>query len=377
MLVKFLDLKEQYHSIKEEIDSKVIQVLESTQYCNGPAVKEFEETFSSLHKGLYKTPFAVAVNSGTAALHVVLLSLNIKAGDEVIVPTNTFFATAEAVSLTGATPVFCDIEPGLYGINVDMAEALITSRTKAIIGVHLYGQACQIDKLVSLCNRYNLELIEDCAQAHLTTFQLNINEHKSVWNQPVGNFGRAGCFSFYPGKNLGAYGEGGLVLTNDEILASKIKAIRDHGSSIKYYHDYIGHNYRMDSIQGAILNIKAKYLKEWTTKRQQVREWYEERLIGLPVNLQKLRDGSSHSYHLMVLEVEERTKLSAYLNAREIQTGIHYPVPCHLQKAYSYSVTLPVATRVANNIISLPCYPELKEEEVDYVCQTIRSYFTN
>jgi dTDP-4-amino-4,6-dideoxygalactose transaminase len=290
-------------------------------------------------------------------------------GDEVIVPTNTFFATAEAVSLCGATPVFVDCEPRYFNIDPQKIENAISKKTKAIIPVHLYGQSAQMDEITAIANKHNLLVIEDCAQAHLTEYK----------NKKVGTFGVCGCFSFYPGKNLGAYGEGGAVVTHDESLYRKMLALRDHGSSQKYYHDYVGHNYRMEGIQGAILNVKLKYLEDWTQKRRKNAGLYRKYLSGINdvEDPQEMPEGR-HVYHLFVVKVARRPSLIDFLRSQGISTGIHYPVPCHIQKAYSHlsqKTSLPVAENLANNILSLPMYAELSEEEIRFVCEKIKEFY--
>jgi len=262
--VDFIDLKAQYLSIKDEINEAIQKVIDSAAFSLGPFVVSFEENFAIAHNARY----CVGVNSGTAALHVALWALGIGQGDEVIVPTNTFFATPESVSLTGATPVFVDCEPKYFNIDPEKVENAITRRTKAIIAVHLYGQPAQLDKIKIIAEKNNLLLIEDCAQAHLAEYR----------GKPVGTYGICGCFSFYPGKNLGAYGEAGAVITNNEELYLKMHALRDHGAYKKYHHDYIGHNYRMEGIQGAILDIKLKHLKKWTEKRKRNASLYKKYL---------------------------------------------------------------------------------------------------
>ncbi|MBF0360124.1 MAG: DegT/DnrJ/EryC1/StrS family aminotransferase [Oligoflexia bacterium] len=374
--INFVDLKRQYSTIKSEVQDAISRVLDDTAFAAGPYVKEFETNFARAHG----VGYCVGVNSGTSALHMAMMALNIGAGDEVIVPTNTFFATAEAVSLAGATPVFVDCEEKFYNINYKEIENAITKKTKAVIAVHLYGQSANLDEIKTITNKYNLHLIEDCAQAHLAEYK----------GRMVGGDGIISCFSFYPGKNLGAYGEAGAVLTNNEELYSKCLALRDHGSKVKYYHDYIGHNYRMEGIQGAVLNVKLKHLNKWTDLRRRnaslyVRYLEECKEIILP---QESLD-AKHVYHLFVIRERSasRDKLMKYLAERKIFTGIHYPIPCHLQKAYAHleykkgAITgvgagaFKNAERFAEEIISLPMYAELTEEEVKYVSTTIKGFY--
>ncbi|NQU31687.1 MAG: DegT/DnrJ/EryC1/StrS family aminotransferase [Bacteroidetes bacterium] len=366
MKVSFIDLQSQYYSIKKEIDDSIQRVLHDTAFSAGPYVKEFETNFAIKHNA----KFCIGVNSGTAALHASLMALGIGVGDEVIVPTNTFFATPEAVSLVGATPVFIDCELEYANINTELIEKAVTSKTKAIIAVHLYGQSAKIDIINNIAKKYNIFFIEDAAQAHLAEFN----------GSPIGTAGDCSCFSFYCGKNLGAYGEGGAVLTNDENLYNKIMMIRDHGSSIKYHHEVIGHNYRMAGIQGAILNVKLKYLEDWTNKRRKNADIYKAHLnvcseICLPYEMQ----GAKHVYHLFVIKAENRDELAQYLLNKQIYTGLHYPIPCHLQKAYNflgYKVgDMPISEKLSKEILSLPMSEQLEEDQIIYVANNIKEFY--
>ena len=366
MSVKFLDLYTQYHTIQTEIKQALDEVLTSCAFTAGPFVKNFEQSFAKLHN----VPFCVGVNNGTSALHIVLMALNIGHGDEVIVPANTFFATAEAVSLAGATPVFVDCEDTFYNIDTTQLKQAITSKTKAVMGVHLYGQPANLHTLKTFCDTHQLHLIEDCAQAHLATYQ----------KTPVGNTGIAGCFSFYPGKNLGAYGDAGAVITHDEKLYNKLLALRDHGSHKKYHHDYVGHNYRMSGFQGAVLNVKAQYIRDWTQQRIHHAQHYDDMLQGIhDIVLPQRMTDAQHVFHLYAIQAPHREDLIAYLNKQGIQTGIHYPIPCHLQKAYQHlgysKGDFPVTEYLANRILSLPMYPELNEQAIATVCQHIRTFY--
>jgi dTDP-4-amino-4,6-dideoxygalactose transaminase len=366
MKVNFLDLKAQYHSIKEEIDGAIQQVLERSAFAAGPFVKAFEEHFAEKHQSKY----CVGVNSGTAALHIALMAFDIKAGDEVIVPANTFFATPEAVSLAGARPVFVDHEAEYYNIDPAAIEKAITPRTRAIIAVNLYGQPAQLDKVKAIADRHKLILFEDCAQSHLATLN----------GKSTGTFGHCGCFSFYPGKNLGAYGEGGAVITDDENLYKKMMMLRDHGMAQKYHHDLIGHNYRMEGLQGAILDVKLKHLPAWTEVRRKNADLYRKHLTDCPqVTVPKEMPGVKHVYHLFVIRTPRRDDMIKYLQEQGIYTGIHYPIPCHLQKAYAFlghqRGAFPLSEKFADEILSLPMSEQLKEEEVVYVCEKIKSFF--
>jgi len=368
MKVNFLDLKAQYLSIKTEIDEAIQAVLNKSAFAAGPFVKSFETNFAQRQGAKY----CVAVNNGTAALHATLMALNIGPGDEVIVPANTFFATPEAVSLAGSTPVFVDCEPLYYNIDPAKIEKAISKKTKAIIAVNLFGQPAQLSEIKKIADQHKLIFIEDCAQSHLATLD----------QQLTGTFGVCGCFSFYPGKNLGAYGEGGAVITNDEALYNKIMMIRDHGSAKKYYHDLIGHNYRMEGFQGAILDVKLRHLAAWTETRRHNADCYRTLLKDCQkVVLPEVMAGAKHVYHLFVIRTQQRDALLSYLHENEIYTGIHYPVPCHLQKAYASlgyrRGDFPISEAYADEMLSLPMSEMLKEEEIAYVAQTIKAFFAN
>ncbi len=366
MKVNFLDLKAQYQAIKVEVNQAIQEVLDSAAFAGGPFVKKFEEEYAQAHNAKY----CVAVNNGTSALHVMMMALDFGPGDEVIIPANTFFASAEAVSLCRATPVFVDCDSQYYNLDPTKIEAAITSNTKAILAVHLYGQPAPMDEIKAIADAHNLVVLEDCAQAHLATLN----------GRSVGTLGLAGSFSFYPGKNLGAYGEGGAVVTNDEALYQKMQMIKDHGSSKKYYHDVVGHNYRMAGMQGAILSVKLKHLPAWTDKRRSNAALYRTELqnikeIVLPAEM----DDAKHVYHLFVIRVPDREPITKFLNDQGIYTGIHYPIPCHLQKAYEdldYKVgNFPISEGYADNLLSLPMSEQLSDDEVRYVCQAVREFY--
>jgi len=362
MKVPFLDLKAQYDSIKDEIAKEINWVLENTSFILGDKVKEFEKNFASYCNKKH----AVAVNSGTSALHLALLAYGIKERDEVITVPNTFIATAEAISYTGAKPVFVDVNEKNYTIDTDLIEETITDRTKAIIPVHLYGQPADMDPIIDIARKYNLFIIEDCAQAHGAEYK-----GKKV---PIIS---TGCFSFYPGKNLGAYGEGGAVLTDDGEIAEKIIMLRDHGQKEKHRHKYIGYNYRMDGFQGAVLNTKLKYLNKWIEQRRDKARLYNQLLSGV-AETPREDDYAKHIYHLYVIRTKEREKLAKYLKSKEIDTGMHYPTPIHLQEAYSslgYKPgDFPITEKVVKEILSLPIFPELTEDQVRYVAETIKEF---
>jgi len=369
-MIKFVDLQRQYHSIKSEIDKIMEDVLESSSFVLGPFTEEFEKNFARLHSAKH----CITVNSGTSALYLIFKALGIREGDEVIIPVNTFIATAEAVSLNGAKPIFVDIDEKTYNINSELIENYITPKTKAIIPVHLYGQPAEMNNLIETAKRHNLYIIEDACQAHIAEYK----------GRKVGTFGIAAAFSFYPGKNLGAYGEGGAVLTNNDELAERIRMLRDHGSKQKYYHEVVGGNFRMSALQAAILSIKLKHLEEWTEKKRSIAYLYNQLLSGIdsivtPYELPYVK----HVYHLYVVRIlnKSRDEVRRKLLEMKIQTGIHYPIPLHLQKAYEFleykEGVFPIAEKCAGQILSLPIYPELRNEEIEFVAEKLRGILEN
>ena len=366
MVIPFVDLKAQYHSIKNEIDTAIMSVLENTSFILGKSVKDFEEQFARKHDVKY----CYGVSSGTDGNHMVLWALGVKSGDEVIIPANTFIATAWGATLCGANPVFVDCEEDSYNIDPERVEEKITKRTKAIVAVHLYGQAADMDKLREIAKRHNIFLVEDCAQAHNAEYK----------QKKVGSLSHAASFSFYPGKNLGAYGEGGAVTTNDQSLAEKFKMMRDHGSDKKYHHEVYGHNYRMEGIQGAVLGVKLRYLDKWTDARRKNAALYNEMLKDVPeVITPREMSYAKHVYHLYVIRAKKRDELQKFLNERNISTGLHYPIPLHYQKVFAHlnykKGDFPITEKLANEILSLPMYPELTEEQITYVCESIKSFY--
>ena len=362
MKVEFFSLNEQYLEIKKEIDKEVNKVLNNQSFILGEAVEKFEKKFASMNNSKY----CVAVNSGTAALHASLSVLGLKHGDEVLVPSNSFFATAEAVSLTGATPVFVDIDTNFYHINLEDAEKKISRRTKGIIPVHLYGNPVDMFKLNKFAKQNNLFVVEDCAQAHFAKYK----------DKFVGNFGKTGCYSFYPSKNLGAFGEGGAIVTNNKNLYEELLMYRNHGSKERYIHEFIGHNYRLNGIQGAVLGVKLKYINKWNKKRIEIANRYRHKIQeSKNLILPKQSNNARHVFHLFIIRHKNRDNLINYLTRKGVQTSLHYPIPLHKQKPYRKTNYLKMNSEIiAKEIISLPIYPELPHEKVDYVSELINSY---
>ena len=365
--VPFLDLKAQYASIKEEVHEAIHAVLESGHFVGGEWVEKFEQEFAQFVGAKY----AVAVSSGTSALELALKAAGIHPGDEVIVPTNSFFATAEAVSNVGAKPVFADVDPCTFHLDAASAESLITSQTRAILPVHLYGRAADLTAIEQLAARYDLHIIEDAAQAH----GVGRNGVK------VGGSGRLTCFSFYPGKNLGAYGDGGAVTCNDRRQADAIRLLRDHGSPLKYVHVVVGTNARLDAIQGAILSIKLRRLDRWNSLRVQHAKVLIQALAGSSLTPPEMPADGEHNFHLFVVRTGKRDELRKFLQECGIETGIHYPVPIHLTGAYQALGapglgSLPVAEALADEILSFPMYAELSPEQVEHVVRCSLDFAT-
>ena len=350
MNVPFLDLKSQYLSIKNEIHEALDGVLEKTAFAGGPFVAQFEKEFAAF----CGTGQAVGVGNGTDALWMALLALGVGPGDEVITVPDTFIATAEAISYCGATPVFVDVDEKSYNMDPNLFEAAITPKTKAVIPVHLFGQMSDMDPIMEIARKHNLFVLEDASQAHGARYK----------GKPAGSIADAGCFSFYPGKNLGAYGEAGAVVTNDTGLADRMRMYRDHGSPKKYYHKVLGWNARMDGFQGAVLSVKLKYLPQWNESRRKNAAIYNQLFAGFgsvvtPIEM----DYGKHVYHVYALRVKNRDGLISALAEKGIGTNIHYPVPVHLQDAYSFlglkKGSFPVAEQCAAEFVSLPMFAEL------------------
>lgn len=368
MKVPFLDLKANYAPLKEEIQKEIQDVLDNTAYILGPKVASFEKAFAEAHNAKH----CFGVSSGTDGNHITAATLGITFGDEIIMPANTFIATAWGATLTGATPVFVDVDPESYNLDPAKVEAAITPKTKAIVAVHLYGQPADMDALKAIADKHNIYLIEDAAQAHLAEYK----------GKKVGSIGDAASFSFYPGKNLGAYGEAGAVTTNSDELAAKIDQFRVHGQSKKYYHETYGHNYRMSAIQGAVLGIKLKHLASYTENRRRVAKRYNELLADIEmIKLPKEMEYAKHVYHLYVIQIANREDFQKRLADKGVSSGMHYPVPLHLQNCFKHlgykKGDFPVTEQLADNCVSLPMFPEMTDEQIEYVCQTIKEEITN
>lgn len=361
-MIPFLDLKAQYESIKDEILSAVSTTLASTQFVLGKEVAAFEEEFAT-YSG---SKFGIGVNSGTSALHLALLAAGVKPGDEVITVSCTFVATVAAIDYTGARPVFVDVDPLTHNMNPTQVEAAITERTRVIMPVHLHGQTADLDPILEIARRYRLLVIEDAAQAHAAEYK----------GRRVGSIGDLGCFSFYPGKNLGAYGEGGMVVTDNEEFARTIRMLRDWGQARKYHHVLKGFNYRMEGVQGAILRVKLRHLDAWTEARRHHAAVYNELLAGIDVQKPVEMSYAKHVYHVYAIRTPKRDSMQESLQAQGIQTGIHYPIPVHLQKAYAdfgYGLgDLPVTERASNELLSLPMFAELEDRQIEVVCAAVR-----
>lgn len=361
MIIPLVDLKTQFCSLEEEIKEAMARVMGNTAFILGKEVELFEQEFASY----IGVKFAVGVGSGTDALHLALRALGIGQGDEVITAPNSFIATALAVSYVGAKPVFVDIDPETNNIDSSRIEEAITNRTRAIIPVHLYGHPADMDPIMEGARMYDLKVVEDACQAHGAEYK----------GKKTGSIGDVGCFSFYPGKNLGAYGDGGMVVTNDRRVAERVRMLRNYGESQKYYHDFKGFNSRLDAIQAAVLRVKLSKLDKCNEERKRNAGLYNKLLRDLDVMMPTEKDYVKHVYHLYVIHFPKRDDLISYLKSRGIYAGIHYPVPIHLQKAYldlNYtSGTFPITERYAGKIISLPMFPELMEEQIKYVVSEI------
>ena len=365
MNIGLVNLKRQYLNIKNELDAAVHRVLDSGQFILGPDVAALESEVVQ-YLGV---DYAVGVASGTDALHLALLACGVGSGDEVITSPFTFIATCEAITYCGAVPVFVDVNPKTFNIDPEKIEEKISKKTKAILPVHMYGQAAEMDPILEIARKYQLKVIEDVAQAFG-------GEYK---NKKLGALGDAGCTSFFPSKNLGAFGDGGMIFTNNEKIAETAKMLRVHGSKKKYVHDLIGFNSRLDTLQAAIVRVKLKYIDQWNNMRiKHAEQRYNKLLSGCDVITPHAEPYNKHVYHLYTVLVNDREGFRKFLNNCGIASAIHYPIPVHLQKSFEYlgfsAEDFPVSSEISQKTLSLPMFPELKEEEIDYVAKTVKGF---
>jgi dTDP-4-amino-4,6-dideoxygalactose transaminase len=361
-----VDLQAQYASIRHEIEPAMAAVLERCDFVLGEAVESLEVNFAAY----CEAPHAVGVDSGISALELILRAWDIGPGDEVITATNSFIASASAISFTGATPVLVDVCPDTYLMTADAVERAITPRTKAIMPVHLYGQAVDMDAIMAVAEAHDLRVVEDACQAHGARYK----------GRRVGSLGHAAAFSFYPGKNLGAYGDGGMVVTRSAALSERVRELRNYGQREKYCHVSLAYNRRLDTLQAAVVDVKLRHLDRWNARRAAIADRYRSRLGGLPIGLPKAANGRTHVYHLFVIQIDDRDEVLACLKEAGIGAGIHYPIPIHCQPAYNdlgyTSGTFPVAEAAAARLLSLPVYPEMTDEQVDTVADVLRRMMT-
>ncbi|HEY1790844.1 MAG TPA: DegT/DnrJ/EryC1/StrS family aminotransferase [Verrucomicrobiae bacterium] len=362
--VPYLDLAAQIRGVRKELDAALARTLDNCSFCLGPDVVQFEKDFAQFCGAKQSLGF----NSGTSALHVALLLLNVGAGDEVITTPFTFVATSWAISYVGAKPVFVDIDDTTFNMDPALVEKAITPRTKAILPVHLYGQPFDVDRILEICRRHKLPMVEDACQAVGAKYKGRV----------VGTFGAMSCFSFYPGKNLGACGEGGALVTDNGAFAERGRALREHGSKVRYYHDEVGFNYRMEGFQGAVLGVKLPHLNKWTRERQRVAKRYNELLAGTPLQLPREADFAESAWHLYVVRHPKRDQIKKFLEDNGVGCAIHYPIPLHLQKAYAnlgHKVgDFPISEKAALQCLSLPIYPELTEAQIARVVEVIKKF---
>ncbi len=357
--IQMVDTKAQYLKIKHEIDTAIQDVIDSTQFIQGPAVKKFEKNVENY----LGSKFAIGCASGTDALQIAMMALDIKPGDEILTTPFTFVATTETIAILGAVPVYVDIDPKTFNIDVNKIESKITKKTKAIMPVHLYGQPCDMDEIMKIAEKYRLFVIEDAAQAMGSKYN----------DKMICTLGHIGCISFYPSKNLGAFGDGGMLTTNDEKLAEKIRMIISHGSKRKYYHETLGVNSRLDSMQAAILDVKLKYLDEYCEARYNAAMKYNEKFKGI-FQTPYIMPGVKHIFHQYSIRVKNRDKMMEFLKSNDIPSMIYYPVPLHMQEAYKYDYKpgdYPVSEEIAKDIISIPMHTELTDEEIDFIASKV------
>jgi dTDP-4-amino-4,6-dideoxygalactose transaminase len=355
------DFKREYAAINKEVMPAIRRVLKSGWYVLGDEVNKFEQEFSK-YAG---TRFGVGVNSGSDALYLAVKALDVSSGDEVITVSHTMISTVDAIARNGARPIFVDVDPSTYVMDASQIEAKISKKTKAIIPVHLYGHPVDMAPLTELARKYGLYVIEDACQAHGSRYKGAV----------VGSIGDIGCFSFYPTKNLGAYGDAGMIVTNNEELANKLKKMRNYGQSKKYYHDFVGINSRLDEMQAAILRIKLRHLNDWNRNRRKLAKLYDGLLHNTEAITPIELEYAEHVYHLYVIRLKRRNELQQYLLKKDIQTLIHYPIPVHLQEAYKIADILPITEKICGEILSLPISPWLKESEIEQVSENLKQYF--
>ena len=362
--IHFLDLKKQSQAIKAELFAAMDEVFDQAYFSGGQFIEDFEQSFAAY----CHTKYAVACNNGTSALQLALLTLDLSKDDEVIVPANTYIASALAVSHCQAKPIFVDCDPVSWQISAESVQKAITSKTKGIIGVHLYGQPFDVDEIQKIAKQHNLFLIEDASQAHGAKYK----------NSIVGSLSDLACFSFYPTKNLGACGEAGAITTNNTEYLERMKMLRNHGSRKKYHHDSLGYNMRMGNLESAILKVKLKYLDQWNARRKEIAQIYREEITNPLVTLQYQPNFTESVYHLFVITSLERDKLVTHLNKKQIFPGIHYPIPCHLQKAYNHLAyqkgDLPISEWLADHCLSLPMYPELTDNMLSRIINAVNQF---
>jgi len=363
--VPYLDLPAQMRPIRKEIDAAIARTLDNCSFCLGPDVVQFEKDFAKFCGAEH----CVAFNSGTSALHVAMILLGVGRDDEIITTPCTFVATSWAISYVNARPVYVDVDDATFNLKPDLVEPAITKRTKAIVPVHLYGHPVDLDPLLKICRKHNLPLVEDACQAHGAKYKGKV----------VGTFGEISCYSFYPGKNLGAYGEGGALVTNNAGYAARARALREHGSTQRYYHDEVGFNYRMEGIQGAVLGIKLKHLDKWTGERRRVAHRYHELLADTPLQLPIEADYAESAYHLYVVRHPRRDDLKRHLESNKVGCALHYPLSLHMQKCYAHlgykAGDFPIAEKAARECLSLPIFPEMTETQVERVSEVIHDFF--
>lgn len=371
--IKMVDLQSQYLRIKPEIDSAIQNVLNTTAFIQGPQVGDFANDL----KNYTGAKFVIPCANGTDALQIAMMALGFKPGDEIILPVHTYVATAEVIALLGLIPVFVDVDEQTFNIDINQLESKITSRTVGIVPVHLYGQCADMEAILRIATKHNLHVIEDAAQALSAEYIFSNGVRKKA-----GTMGVIGTTSFFPSKNLGCFGDGGAIFTNDAALAEKIKMIANHGQKIKYQHDSIGVNSRLDTLQAAVLKVKLRYLDEYTSNRNTAAAFYDKELANIPgVKIPVKSQYATHVYHQYTLKVDKRDELKAFLEGKAIPTMIYYPIPLHFQKAYQQPKfgegSFPVSEKLSKTVISLPIHTEMKTEELDFICQAIKTFYTS